>query len=1478
MLGAGVAAGGSIQAIWNGTAWVRTGGASGAGVPINTLQNSTGSGSLQVAAADTLNWDFLNTTANAMTMNFLAQTSGNGLTINSFNTPTSGSALLVNSSSNGNLANGVARINLTSNHTGTGFVIDDASNAAGATAMEINVPNAVNGSGLVITGPGTGDLLNVVGTAGAYPTDGAVDFTFGAHTGVGFGINDSSTSGTAVHINAAGLSGGNALQITTPQNQTAISFVDGSNAEQVGILNGIVDPNGTVNQPNGSMYFRTSAGNQAWYMNTSAGVGGTVWTQIAGPTGANNIYTSNGTLTGNRTLTHGGFDLTFDGSAQDVVFDTTGQLLVNTTTPVAGKVAVFNGDIDVTGAIDPNAILFSDGVAGAFTPSAVGGYKIGHAAGVGANRPIFMTTLANQTNAFQVRQADDTTVVFNVDNLNSRVGIGTGITPTAQLTLGNTGGAGTGIAFDGVATGTPNVSAANQGRIFFNSTTDTFQCSSNGAAYVNCLGAAAGTALSSITAATATNTIANSAFAQTWGWNGLSGTDSGLTLSGAGSTGSGAILAIDMATGGGTTSAFRIDAQTTGFASRISNNNGGVAAFYDNGLTDTTFMGIDASGGVFMGGNSVLSTAKLNVIQDAAVNNVLALRTPASATAGYFNEVGLVQASPEGTYNGTRGDLAMYNDGTAGRLYLKTAGAANSTGWTQVATTATGTGVPISALAPAVAANTIDNANFQQQWNWTTLTSGIGLQVTAGALTTGDAFRVSTPGAGTTGNSINALTAAGTAVRASGTAGGGRGFIADTVFTGGGGGGGAANDFTNTGTGAAFRVRGNVTTSNVASMSSNTVTTGSILTLQASTGAAYNSAAGVLFVDAGSTGSTNGNAMTVNTSGALTSFQVRNNGNVGVSASGTNISSQLELGAAGARTGLTFEGVATGTPGLSGVNEGRMFYDTTLDNFRCSVEGGAYGSCLSAMGGVALSALTGATAANNINHTAFQQDWTWNGLTTGAGMRFASSAAFSGNLVNISGSANHTGSLFNVNSSSTGDFAFGGVDFVFAGAHTGNAFSVRSGTVSGTVQSINALSATTGRALDITANSLTSGTAIRVTSTSARVGAGAAGIMGSGLLSIRDSNSNGETISMTDSTNTCTLNPGATLGITCTSDASLKKNVSSADAIMDAINQIQIRKYDWKSDDTHARYGVIAQEVAGTDMGYLVTTDPETGLKGVAQVDPWMLVKGLQEVDAKAEVTTAEVEALAAANATQDAAAATLADSIANITDQNASVESQLAALNTNDQNFLGQFETLLDSVTVQQTSIDELLATLSDLSLDVAALTGRVDALEAAVAQLSANGAEANVVGRAEINEGDTVVHVTFDEAFESKPVITLAPNAFVDGKYALDNVDKNGFDIKLSVEQDSDISFDWHAFKSVNVSSTNSTGGNGGSNDDNGSETEGDDTPETPVTPPADETPTEDAPVADDTETPADDTPAPDEGSNDEVPADDTVIPTGI
>jgi hypothetical protein len=60
---------------------------------------------------------------------------------------------------------------------------------------------------------------------------------------------------------------------------------------------------------------------------------------------------------------------------------------------------------------------------------------------------------------------------------------------------------------------------------------------------------------------------------------------------------------------------------------------------------------------------------------------------------------------------------------------------------------------------------------------------------------------------------------------------------------------------------------------------------------------------------------------------------------------------------------------------------------------------------------------------------------------------------------------------------------------------------------------------------------------------------------------------------------------GSTVLYNVTSDQRLKENIQDADSASSLIDALQVRKFDWKSDSSHQRYGFVAQE--------LVTVAPE---------------------------------------------------------------------------------------------------------------------------------------------------------------------------------------------------------------------------------------------------------------------------------------------
>jgi hypothetical protein len=84
------------------------------------------------------------------------------------------------------------------------------------------------------------------------------------------------------------------------------------------------------------------------------------------------------------------------------------------------------------------------------------------------------------------------------------------------------------------------------------------------------------------------------------------------------------------------------------------------------------------------------------------------------------------------------------------------------------------------------------------------------------------------------------------------------------------------------------------------------------------------------------------------------------------------------------------------------------------------------------------------------------------------------------------------------------------------------------------------------------------------------------------------------------------------------SDARLKENIADADAAASLIDAIKVRKFDWKSDNSHQRYGMVAQELATVVPEAVSQQAHPDDLMGVdySKLVP-MLIKALQELTAR---------------------------------------------------------------------------------------------------------------------------------------------------------------------------------------------------------------------------------------------------------------------
>lgn len=162
-------------------------------------------------------------------------------------------ALNVAVSSTGAPTNGFVRFNFTGDHTGNGFQINDVTTTGNVATI---ADNAITG----------GDLLSISSSsAGAFGTDGAVDFTFsGAHTGTAVAITDDSTlTGNVLDISADALTSGTGVAISSTSTGTTGSLLSVSSASTGTFANGGVylDFSGAHTGPAVSISTATTTGN-----------------------------------------------------------------------------------------------------------------------------------------------------------------------------------------------------------------------------------------------------------------------------------------------------------------------------------------------------------------------------------------------------------------------------------------------------------------------------------------------------------------------------------------------------------------------------------------------------------------------------------------------------------------------------------------------------------------------------------------------------------------------------------------------------------------------------------------------------------------------------------------------------------------------------------------------------------------------------------------------------------------------------------------------------------------------------------------------------------------------------------------------------------------------------------------------------------------------------------------------------------------
>lgn len=479
--------------------------------------------------------------------------------------------------------------------------------------------------------------------------------------------------------------------------------------------------------------------------------------------------------------------------------------------------------------------------------------------------------------------------------------------------------------------------------------------------------------------------------------------------------------------------------------------------------------------------------------------------------------------------------------------------------------------------------------------------------------------------------------------------------------------------FGNTSVNSSFTFNSGASTTTAMTLAANSVTSGTALSI-AVDGMTNSAGKGVDISSSSSTfagtllkASTSSTSGSVNSTNGFVYFQyaggTRNNSFVQIDDKTTGNGSALVLNAGGtsAGTGSTAAFIVQNWNG----NIKPLTVDTTNNNIipgggiaftketahtisvSQSTTAATAGAALSIVAGQGSSTTSGAGGQLNLTGGAASAGNSSGGavvITGGVGVNLSAGGAVSliggvaltGGAASVTGGAGIQGGAASLaggagSTSPAGSVSINGGNASSTGA--GGSISITGGTSSGGTPGNITMTTTTSttNAFTLTANSSIGGVAATINSTSAsRTGA---------VLSLQGTGSDNASIIVADSNGTCNGNPGAAaFAWSCSSDVRLKDNIVNSQSILNALSSVQIRAFDWKSDGSHVDYGVIAQELEGTALSWLVSTNPETGLKSVREIDPWMLTKGLQEVNSR--VTSLEsavnvdvLQQLASANA-----------------------------------------------------------------------------------------------------------------------------------------------------------------------------------------------------------------------------------------------------